>query len=885
MTGRMSPDRWAAVQERFLDAVDLPEQERTAWLARLEAEDPELAAEVGSLLRAEAQGPLGRSKDEAPDLVAEYVGPYRLIRRLGEGGMGIVFLAEREQAGFRQRVALKLLRSGFLDPRLADQVEHERRVLARLEHPNIARLIDGGATPTGQPFLAMEYIEGDTLLDYVTRNALSLTERIKLFTAVADAVHYAHQQLVVHRDLKPRNVMVDAAGRPRLLDFGISKLLDPDSTSAQATRSSPWLTPSYASPEQIRGEAVSTLSDVYALGLILYELLVGVRPYQVEGRTPAEMQRIICETEPPRPSERARDPRWARVLRGDLDTIVLKALAKEPARRYASAEQLAEDLRRYSTGRPVKARPDSWRYRSGKFIRRHKTSVALVGVALVLLISAVIGVSRQAAIARRERDRAEAALAQSKQVTDYVVSLFQVTDPGQVHMSADVAQGMLRQGVARAEALSGQPLLKASMLDAFGMVFAGRDQFDQAQELVDRAARIRDSLLPADHPDVAASLAHQGRIFRGKSRYNEALQRYQQALAIRLRVLGPAHPEVAASYRDLGFLMPYLSRVDDAVRYYDQALAISRRALGEENPTTAQDMVSLGVALRRAGRLAEGRALLEQAVGLLERVLGPEHPETARFRFYMADALRDEGRFAEAERQYRRGIEARRRAVGTADLGMIHGLDNLADMLGRLGRTAEAEALVRESIAIGRTRLGERSNYYASSLDQLAMVLTRQQRHAEALALERRALEIWREVFGPVHAAVASGVGNYSYLLERAGRLASAEAASREQLAMRLQLYPPVHPLVGLARLRLAAVLNSEGRVREAEGEARAGLRLLEALQPPSHPDRILGDSLLAVIYAKLGRADEAARYRGQAGSGRARAAPDSSQGEEAERR
>jgi len=847
----------------------MAEAHRPGFLARIATDDPELAAEVRSLLDAEAEGPLGPATDREPqDLIAEFVGPYRLLRRLGEGGMGIVFLAEREQAGFRQRVAVKLLRAGFLDPRLGEYVEHERRVLARLEHPNIARLIDGGSTPSGQPFLAMEYVEGDTLLDYASRHGLGVAERVRLVIAVCDAVHYAHQQLVVHRDLKPSNIMVGVDGRPRLLDFGISKLLDPEERAPGRTRSSPWLTPAYASPEQVRGDTVTTLSDVYALGLILYELLSGARPYRLEGQTPARVEQLVCEVPPPAPSVACSDPKVARSLRGDLDVIVLKALAKEPSRRYPSAEQLGEDLRRYLTGLPVAARPDSWGYRTSKLVRRHRTAAAVATLALVLLISGAVAVAWQARVARAERIRAEAALAQSEEVTKYLVGLFETADPQQATTDPSVAKRILEQGVARADELSGQPLVQASMLDALGMIYVNLDEHVRAAELITRGLETRRAILGTDHPDVATSLSHLGRALRGQSRYPEAVEQYQVALAIRLRVLGPDHPDLAVSYRDLGFMMPYLGQNEKAVQYYRQALELTRAGLGEDHPMTAQDMVTLGLALRREGQYGDGLAMMQEALARKIRGLGADDPETAITKFHVADALSTDGRVEEAERLYREGIDSRRRALGSNDLGMIHGMENLAAMLGRLERGSEAETLLREAARIRRERFGESSTRYASSLDLLAAELARQGRYDEAIEMKQESLRLWQAGFGSEHAAVAGSLENFSWILQAAGRLAEAETAVRRAIALRERLYGPNQVLTALSRIQLTSVLTSRRRFADAEPQGLGATAILEKLQPEGHVDRRKAYRVLAELYRAMQRPEEAARYRELAEAG-----------------
>lgn len=851
MTEEMTPERWAQVMEEFHRVREAPPGEQPARLSRLESDDPALAREVRSLLTAEASGPL-RDRPDRDRPIADYVGPYRLLRRLGEGGMGVVYLAERQESGFCQRVALKLLRAGFLDPRLADHVEHERRVLARLEHPNIARLIDGGTTPSGQPYLAMELVEGDTLMDHVTRHALPLSARIPLFIRICEAVHHAHQQLVIHRDLKPSNVVVGQDGRPRLLDFGIAKLLDPEIGGSGLTRSTPWITPAYASPEQFRGQPVGTLSDVYSLGVILYELLSDEKPYVLEGLSPAEMEHRLCEVPPAPPSERCRDSRRSRELRGDLDTIALKALAKDPSRRYPSAEQLADDLRRHREGRPVGARPDSVGYRLRKLVQRHRVASGVTGAALLLAVAGLLAVLWQAAIARRERDRAEEARTQAEEVTRNLIGLFETADPGLAPVDTTVAHSLLRQGLAQAEALAGQPLVQASVLDALGMIFVNLQQYDRASDLVDRAWNLRVLHLPPDHPDRAASLSHRGRVARAQARYREAEQHYEAALAIRQRIHGPRHPDVADSYRDLAFLMPYLSRDAESLQLYENALSIDREVLGEEHPQTAQDQTLVGLALRRLGRGEEGLTMLRASLASKIRVLGPDDPETARTRFHLADHLRQEGQSAEAETLYREGIASRRLVLGADDIGMVHGMESLALLLSDRGEHGEAETLLRQALEIRRRQLGERSTGVAGSLDQLAQELSRQGRHPEALALAQRGLVLWRDALGPDHAAVGGSLAFQAGLLRDAGRLREAEEMAREALAVRSRSLGPGHVLVGITYTTLCTILHAAGRLDEAAEAGLRALRILESTQPEGHVDRRNAQRALASVYVAM---------------------------------
>ncbi|HTY41403.1 MAG TPA: serine/threonine-protein kinase [Thermoanaerobaculia bacterium] len=407
----MTPERWREVKGLFDRAMELPEAERAVFLDAERLRDPALAAEVARLLDAHAAAgeflerpALDQVRLVAPPEAApERIGPWEIEREIGHGGMGTVYLAARSGDGFRQTVALKIVRRGMDTDFVLERFRGERRILAGLDHPGIARLLDGGSTETGAPYFVMEYIDGRHLLEDARARDLSVPERLRLFLPVCDAVAYAHRHLVVHRDIKPSNVLVTADGVPKLLDFGLAKLLRPDADGADGRTETALrlLTPDYASPEQVRGEPVTTATDIYSLGVVLYELLTGNRPYRATGRSPEAIARAVCEEEPARPSAVAPS------LRGDLDNVVLMALRKEPERRYASVEQFAEDVRRYLDGRPVAARKDTLRYRTGKFVTRHKAAVSVTAAAALLLAGATVAAFQQAREARRERAAAE----------------------------------------------------------------------------------------------------------------------------------------------------------------------------------------------------------------------------------------------------------------------------------------------------------------------------------------------------------------------------------------------------------------------------------------------------------------------------------------------
>lgn len=856
--------RWDEIQDAFHRARSLPAAERTPFLRSIGAAD-DLIQEVSSLLAADERGGLlARLNDHSePFHGGGRVGPYRLIEPLGVGGMGIVYLAERVGDDFTQRVALKLIRAGFTDPRLEERLKRERRILARLEHPGIARFIDGGTTETGQSWFAMEYVEGTGLVDYVATHRLTVADRLRLFIEVCDAVHHAHQQLIVHGDLKPSNIMVASGGRPKLLDFGIAELLEGGDGPERTTVTTPWLTPAYASPEQIRRERVTTLTDVYALGVVLFELLAERRPYHVESLSPAEIEHMVCEVEPPRPSTVATQRRVRRLLAGDLDLIVLKALAKDPNRRYGSADALAQDLERYLQGLPVRARPDSLGYRASRFVRRHRTAVAAGVTLLLVLVAGVAATAWQASATARQRDRAEQALRQSEDVTAFLVSLFQASDPQVAGADTGTARAVLRRGLERVNELAEQPAVQARMLDALGSVLLNLAQLDRARELTERALTLRRRSLGPEHPDVAVSLRNSARVLRVQADYATAEARLLEALAIQQRALGRDHPEVAQTLHDLGFLMPYLGRLADTERYYRDALAIAQHSLGDGHPLVGASMIGLAATLRRRGDYDSAEVLYRRAWTARQRALGPEHPDVALAMVHLADqvALRPGGD-AEAERLYREALAIQRRVLGSDHLALGHPMTNLAELLSRRGEHAEAEALYRAALALRERLLGPDHSEVAHTTGLLAGELAQQGRFGEAERLSRAALATWRRALGGDHPGVAGILGTLADILIAQDKLREAETIAREATALRVRGAGDNHPLVALALAKVADIRARLGAREEAERMLLQALRILsDAGIAPTHRDVRMTRRQLASLYHEWGRPADAARY------------------------
>jgi serine/threonine-protein kinase len=863
-----TPHTWAQVQSIFHEALSRPAEARDLFLAEACLGDAALEAEVRSLLAAHEDDGMIALIDDTPGtprlfgLENDRIGPYRILRPLGQGGMGMVFLATREEHDVSQTVALKLLRADFVDPGVIERFRAERRILARLEHPGIARLITAGATEAGQPFFAMEFVEGTSLLDHCRRNRCTLDERLALFLEVCDAVEYAHQQLVVHRDLKPGNILVTEEGRAKLLDFGVAKLLDADESATGTTRTGGWFTPEYASPEQLRRQPVTTLSDVYALGVVLYELLAGVRPFDLRGLSPASIEHTLTHETPARPSDRAMDTRVGRLVRGDLDTIILKALAADPARRYASVRELADDVRRFRANEPVRARPDRWTYRAAKFVRRHRVGVAAAAITLVSLVGALGAVTWQATVAARARDRAEQALAESQSVSQFLAELFQAADPSRVAGDTGAARAILRQGVARVEGLSAQPVVQARMLDALGMVFVNLGEYERARGFIVRGLELRRQSLDPLHPDIAVSLQHHGRALRALSRYAEAESAYVSALAL-VRQAGQAETPLAAEILgDLGYLMPYLSRDDDAERYYREMLELERSLRGDRHPAVAEAILRLGGIHRRRGEYARAESLFREVVFRHRRDVGSRDPLTATALFHLGDLIiLVGGDTAEAEAMFREGIDVYRNTPA-AVTGGIHGLGSLARLQSGRRRHAEAEALLRENLALSRSVYGSGGPAVAGATEGLAAELARQERYTEAIALERQALELWKQAVGSEHAAVASSQHLLARMLMDARQYAEAESLFIGTIGMRRRLHGTDTPVGAVVIASLGELQFRLRRYSDAESTLVEALTIFRRFQRDEHEDVRMVYGLLAAVHEATGLLEEAARYR-----------------------
>jgi serine/threonine protein kinase/tetratricopeptide (TPR) repeat protein len=874
----MDLERWKALDALLEDALNLSPEAREPWLADLRSRSPELADGVTALLAADANVNRSQFLDTPLHHPDEFqMGAYVLETPLGHGGMGSVWLARRADGRFEGRAAVKLLNQSLLSVSGRERFRREGSLLGRLTHPGIARLLDAGVSQRGQPYLVLEYVEGQQIDAFADARRLSTAERVRLVLDVLAAVGHAHANLIVHRDLKPSNILVTADGATKLLDFGIAKLLDAEGggepeTLTHAGRA---LTPAFAAPEQIRGEAITTATDVYAIGVLLYVLLTGRRPYELAERSASEIERIVCETTPLRPSAtfdadsdadddqmqraaaRGTSPaRLRRRLRGDLDLIVMKALRKEPQRRYPTAAALEAELQRFLDGRPVSARPDSVAYRVRKFVGRHKSGV-VAGLVLVALLAG--GIVRE----RTLRGRAEAEARKAKEVEQYLVSVFEVANPfaSRETRGADVtARALLDRGAARVDSsLSDDPDVQARLRGVLARVYAGIGLFDKAESLARRALEQRRALYGPRHPDVAEAMEHLGFVLLNQSRFDEAEPLLRDALAQRRELLGNVSSATADSIQHLATLHQEKGALDLAEPLFRESVAIRRAIRGSDHSEVAEALNNLGLAIYLRGRYNEVEPLYREALALRVRHLGEDHPLTAQSLQNLAQLLQELGRYGEAEPLQRRALAVKRKTLGDAHPSVTVSLNNLGSLLAiQLGRPDQAEPLFREALMLDRKMFGEPHAYVAESLRNLGAALRLQGDFEGAAQHYRQALEMNRKLFGAEHVRIALNLGGLGSVKHLQGDLSGATALLREALEQFRRLQGDRHRNTLFGTINLAKALRDDGKASEAEQLLRGVMSRLDAANPAQREISISAHAALGSTLTNVGRASEA---------------------------
>ena len=756
---RLDPDLWRKLSPYLDEALEIDPEQRPAWLASVAQASPDIAADLRALLADQTSIADSRFlegvvqiavRPTTPSLAGQVLGAYRLLSLIGQGGMGTVWLAERCDGRFEGRAAVKLLNIAVMGRTSEERFRREGNILARLSHPNIARLIDAGVSPTSQPYLVLEHVDGHAIDRYCGEHELGVEARLRLYLDVLEAVAHAHANLVVHRDIKPGNVLVSVDGHVKLLDFGIAKLLEPDDESSSdapgdsvpLTRDGWAATPQYAAPEQVAGGVVTTATDVYALGLLLYVLLTGSHPIDESARSPATLIHAIVTETPRRPSDVVDQARLRRTLRGDLDTIVTKALKKNAAERYVSVTALADDIRRYLRREPITARPDTLAYRAVTFVRRHARGVA-ASAALVVLLA---GLTEYHTIRlETERDRAQREAAKARKASEVLTGLLAAADPYAIQgeRSDPTVRGVIDSGAAQVQKeLVGQPDLQAEMLTVFGRIYRRLGVYDKAQPLLEQALVSDNAAYGGDHLDTAQTLHDLGVVLADKGDYLAAAERLEQALAMRRRLLGYEHADVAVTLSELGRVYQDVGLNRRAESPHREALRIRRKVLGEEHRETAVSQSDLASVLRLNGDLPAAEALLMQSLEINLKTRGEVHPNTSATLHYLALVAAAKGDSGAAETTLRRALDIARRTLGDRHPVVATTLNSLSHVLVAQGRYDEAASALQDALAIARPALGNDHQLVAIYAINLASVQLARNRAVAAEQLVRQALPI-----------------------------------------------------------------------------------------------------------------------------------------------
>jgi len=841
------PDRRAErVAELVKSAVECGPEAWTGFLDEKCGTDPAMRAEIESLLR-EHEGASRFIETPALHLAAESlvragayragqtIGTYEIMSLLGSGGMGEVYLAQDRE--LHRKVALKLVRRGMASDDMIHHFKCEEQLLASLNHPNIAQLYGGGVNADGIPFFAMEYVEGERLDEYCNERALAIKERLQLFRKVCSAVTYAHQHLVIHRDLKPANIRVTAEGEPKLLDFGIAKLLDSENAqrSGETLTLQGVMTPEYASPEQVRGESMTTASDVYSLGVVLYKLLTGQSPYRTKTNRPDEIVRAITEQEPTRPSTAIRGASFQlagnrnlescatnpKSLRGDLDNIVLMAMRKELSRRYSSVGQFSADIQRHLDGLPVVARKDTFTYRASKFIRRHLVAVAAAFLISISLVGGMITTTWQAHAARHEKVKAE-------DVKNALVRMLNYSNP---------------------------------------IVFSPQKNGQKTvNEILDETAKRLENGEFSNQPEIKVELEQIiAECYYGQGNYALASKHTEEYLDLHRKLYGENDIKTLAASEQRAFMLFSEGKLAESENHYRKILPLmwnEKRKGNIKAENLAHALDNFGYLRRTQGDSKEAELSFRESLALSSQmpkeslyIIGPT-------RSTLASTLADQGRFEEALQTAREAVAEYRQREETDTPNFSFTLTVLGGFLTEKDDYAEADANLHEAEAIQRKFLNSSSLWLGDNLRNQAISSYQQGRYAESLSKVTEALKIYGDSFGPYYDNYPTALIIQGLILAKTGQPKEGETILREAVKIRTDLLPKGHYWVALANSALGECLTIEKRYNEAEPLLLASYESLKSSQGASNPRTQIALQRLITLYEKWGRLDAASAYR-----------------------
>jgi serine/threonine-protein kinase len=884
----MDSDRWDRIQTVFHAVADLPADEQRRTLDAECSGDPALRDEVLALLEEDLRGGsvLDRGVAELahemftdavpPALLAQQFGPYRIRKVLGEGGMGVVYLARREDLG--SVAALKILRDAWLSPARRERFAAEQRTLAQLTHPSIARLYDADTLPDGTPWFVMEYVEGAPLTAWCERHATSIPDRLRLFRAVCEAVEHAHRHLVVHRDLKPSNILVTDEGDVKLLDFGIAKHLESLDGPVDQTRTGLRLmTPAYAAPEQMRGAPVSIQTDLYSLGVILYELLTGRLPFDLSRLTPGEAEAAVLEREAERPSMQARQGGSAaaravsRAGWADLDVLCLTAMHKDPARRYGNVQALVRDVNHFLEGQPLEARSDTMGYRVGKFVRRNRRSVAVGTTALLSVVALVAFYTASLASAR---NTAVSEAARSQRIQQFMLNLFQGGDQEAGPADSLRVISLVHRGVQEARNLIAEPVVQAELYETLGGILQQLGELDGADSLLRAGLSRRQAIFGPDHAEVARSLVSLGLLRAEQAKLPEAERLIRDGVALARRRLRPDHPQVAEAATALGYVLEKRGEFDQAIQVHEEVVRI-RSSAGDTTPELAASLYQLANNHFYAGHYTVSDSLNLRVMALNRALFGDRHPSVAENLVNLGATQFEQGHYTEAERLHREALEITQAWYGPNHPQTAAGVTMVARALVRQERVDEATPLLEQALAIRERVFGRVHPSVASTVNEIATIEMLRGRYDEAEAGYQRMVDIYESIYKGRHYLIGIAKSNLGSVLTRRERHVEAEQHFREAIALYLATLPADHSNTGIARIKLGRSLLRQRRFAEAAAESLAGYEILFKQADPGIGFLVNARKDMVEAYEAMGQPERAARFREElAALDAARAAP-----------
>jgi serine/threonine-protein kinase len=879
----MDSARWQRIQALFHRAADLPADEQRALLDAECAGDRELADQVEALLAEDARGTslLDRGiaqvasdlleQSEREPLPPGSFGPYRLTRLLGEGGMGVVYQAERSDLG--SRAAIKVLRDAWLSPARRERFTSEQRTLAQLHHASIAQLYDADVLPDGTPWFAMEYVEGVPLTEYARTRAKTVPARLRLFRAVCEAVQYAHSLAVIHRDLKPSNVLVTGDGTVKLLDFGIAKHLDAGAAPADQTRTGLRLmTPAYAAPEQIRGERVGVHTDVYSLGVMLYELLAGRLPFDLSSRTPGEAEAVILQQEPEKPSVAAqataatagpgsRSDAPTRREWADLDVLCLTAMHKDPARRYRTVDALIRDTDHFLANQPLLARPDTLGYRVGKFVGRNRGPVAAAALVSTLVVGLVVFYTVRLTIAR---NAAIAEAARTQRVLAFTLNLFEGGDKEAGPADSLRVLTLVDRGLQEARSLGSDPAVQAELYVTLGGIYQKLGNLARADTLLGAALETRRRIFGNGSAEVTGSLVALGLLRVDQANFPDGERLIREALDQGRAKLPPGHPALARATFALGLVLQergkYAEAIpvsEEAVRYYSAPSGAATAELSASLGQLADDHFYLG-------QLDASDSVNRIVLAMNRQLYGERHPRVADILINLGAAEQDRGHYAEAERFDRQSLDIIRGFYGEEHYQTADALTKVARALVFQNKFEEGVPMLRRALAIRERVFGPVHPMVASTLNELGNTAMRQDHPAEAEPHFRRMLDIYRAVYGEKHYLIGIAESNLagSYLAQK--QFPQAETLFRQAIAMFTETQSATHTNTGIARIKLGRVLLRQRRYADAAAEGQAGYDILSKQMAPGVTWLVNARKDLAEAYDSLRQPAKAAKFRAE---------------------